>query len=291
MDIREMKYIIMIAETKNMTKAAQKLYISQPALHKALRKVEDELHTTLFYRKGHECFPTDTGLIVLHYINRILDSTNEMKEKILDIQNLKQGNVTIGFPSVVGTLYLPQILIDFQKKYPNISLKTIEAGANELCVLVENGTLDAAIVVRPVRSQSLSEIPLLQDQIVVGINNEHPWAKRSHVTIRDFENVSFNTFDPSFSVHTQLLDLFKINKVSPNIDFCGSSSEFLCEITALSNGIVILPRPIIKSICQDQMALIPFKPTISWELSLAFRKNSYISIAAKVLIKHLQEYF
>ena len=63
MDIREMKYIIMIAETKNMTKAAQKLYISQPALHKALRKVENELHTTLFYRKGHECFPTDTGLI------------------------------------------------------------------------------------------------------------------------------------------------------------------------------------------------------------------------------------
>lgn len=291
MDIREMKYIDMIAQTRSLTQAASLLHISQPALHKALHKVENELGTTLFYRKGHESLPTDTGLIVLEYANRILSTLDEMREKILETQNLKSGSVTIGFPSVVGTLYLPQILINFQKKYPEITLKTIEAGANELCSLVENGSLDMAVVVRPVASQALSEIPLLQDQVVVGVNKDHPWANRNHVTIQDFETVSFNTFEPSFSVHTQLMELFKSNNVTPHIDFCGGSSEFLCQITTLSNGILVLPKPIIASICKEQMALIPFKPAFPWELSLAFRKNSYLSIGAKVLIQHLQEHF
>ena len=80
MDIREMKYIEMIAHTKSLTKAAQKLHISQPALYKSLRKVESEYNTTFFYRKGHESLPTDTGLIVLEYIRRTLESLEEMQE-------------------------------------------------------------------------------------------------------------------------------------------------------------------------------------------------------------------
>ena len=291
MDIREMKYIDMIAQTRSMTKAAQKLHISQPALHKSLRKVEEEFNTTFFYRKGHESLPTDTGLIVLEYARRTLHSLNEMQEKILEVQNLKSGSVTIGFPAVVGTLYLPQALINFQKTYPNISLRTLEAGANELSTLVENGTLDMAILVRPVTHQSLSEIPLFQDQIVAGVTRNHPWFDRSHVTIEDFEAVSFNTFRPDFSVHTQLIDLFKEKNITPHIGFSGSSCGFLCQISMLSNGILVLPRPIIESICKEQMALIPFNPAFLWELSLAFRKNSYLSTSAKALIQHLQEHF
>lgn len=291
MDIREMKYIEMIAQTKSMTKAAQKLHISQPALHKAVRKVEGELGTTFFYRRGHEVFPTDTGLVTLEYTRRTLDALDEMQERIREIQNLKAGSIAFGFPAVVGTMYLPQALIDFQKAYPGVSLKIVEAGANELSALVENGTLDMAILVRPVVHQSLSEIPLLQDQVVVGVTEEHPWHSRGHITIEDFNGVAFNTFSPDFSIHTQLIELFKEKNITPHIGFSGSCSEFLCQISVLSNGVLVLPRPIIESICKDKMKLIPFAPAFRWELSLAFRKNAYLSTSAEALISHLQAYF
>lgn len=291
MDIREMKYIEMIAHTKSLTKAAQKLHISQPALYKSLRKVESEYNTTFFYRKGHESLPTDTGLIVLQYIRRTLESLEEMQEKIEEVQTLQGGSVTFGFPAVVGTLYLPQALIDFQKAYPNVALKMVEAGANELSALVENGTLDMAILVRPVAHHALSEIPLLQDQVVAGVTRNHPWYDRENVTIEDFQGVSFNTFSPDFSVHTQLMELFKEKGVKPHIGFSGSNSEFLCQISMLSGGVLVLPRPIIESICKDQMGLIPFEPAFPWELSLAFRKDSYLSAVAQALIKHLQGHF
>lgn len=291
MDIREMKYIDMIAHTRSLTKAAQTLHISQPALYKSLRKVEAEFNTSFFYRKGHESLPTDTGLIVLEYIRRTLESMDEMQEKVRQIQTLKGGSVTFGFPAVVGTLYLPQALINFQNTYPSVALKIVEAGANELSALVENGTLDMAILVRPVAHQSLSEIPLLQDQVVAGVTRDHPWFGRSSVSIEDFKSVSFNTFSPDFSVHTQLMDLFKETGITPHVGFSGSNCEFLCQISMLSNGILVLPRPIIESICKDQMALIPFDPAFPWELSLAFRKDSYLSTVAEALIKHLQEHF
>ncbi len=291
MDIREMKYIDMIAHTRSLTKAAQNLHISQPALYKSLRKVEAEYNTTFFYRKGHESLPTDTGQIVLEYIRLTLESLEEMQEKVHQIQTLRGGSVTFGFPAVVGTLYLPQALINFQNAYPNVSLKLVEAGANELSALVENGTLDMAILVRPVSHHSLSEIPLLQDQVVAGVTRKHPWFGRSSVSIEDFENVPFNTFSPDFSVHTQLMDRFKESGVTPRIGFSGSNSEFLCQISMLSGGILVLPRPIIESICKDQMGLIPFAPAFPWELSLAFRKDTYLSTVAEALIKHLQKHF
>ena len=291
MDIREMKYIDMIAQTRSITKAAQKLHISQPALHKALRKVEEELNTAFFYRKGHEVLPTDTGLTVLEYIRRTLDSLNEMQEKVMKIQSLASGSITIGFPAVVGTLFLAQALVDFQTAYPGISLKIQEAGANELSTLVENGTLDMAILVRPVAHQSLSEIPLLQGQVVAGVTQKHPWFGRPSVTIEDFTSVPFNTYSADFSVHTQLMDLFKEKSITPHIGFSGSSSEFLCQISMLSNGILVLPGPIIEAICKDQMGLIPFAPAFPWELCLAFRKNSYLSTSAEALIRHLQAHF
>ena len=291
MDIREMKYIEAIAQTRSMIKAAEKLHISQPALHKSLRKTEAEFGTTFFYRKGHESLPTDTGLVVLEYIQTILLSLNDMYKKVQEVQNLQSGKVTIGFPAVVGTLYLPQVLLDFQKKYPGITFKTVEAGANELSTLLENGTLDMAILVRPVAFDSLSEIPLMQDEVVVGVSPDHPWANRGHITIEDLKSVVFHTYRPDFSIHTQLMDRFEEKNITPHLGFCGASSEFLCQIGMLSGGVLILPRPVIKAICGDRMATVPFAPAFPWELSLAFRKNAYLSTGTKALIRHLQKHF
>lgn len=291
MDIREMKYIETIAQTRSMTKAAEKLHISQPALHKSLRKAEAELGTAFFYRRGHESLPTDTGLVVLEHIRNILHSLDEMQQKVQEVRDLRAGKVTIGFPAVVGTLYLPQALVDFQKAYPEIALQTVEVGANELSTLVENGSLDMAILVRPVAHHALDEIPLMQDEVVVGITPEHPWSGRSQVMIGDLESVSFNTYHADFSIHTQLMERFREKNITPRMGFCGGSSEFLCQISMLSGDVLVLPRPIIKAICGDRMATIPFRPSFPWELSLAFRKNAYLSTSAKALIEHLQAHF
>lgn len=91
MELRELKYIASIGKKQNMAQAAQELYISQQALYKSLRKIEDELGTTLFYRRENELLPTDTGQIVLEKSTKIFKYINQMHDEIAATKNLEQG--------------------------------------------------------------------------------------------------------------------------------------------------------------------------------------------------------
>ena len=291
MDIREMRYFTELAKTKNMTKAAQNLYISQPALHKALRKLEAELNTTLFYRQGNEFLPTDTGIILLENSKSILNLVARMEDSIAETKNLKRGKVHLGFPTVVGNLYMPDLLIKFQQIHPNIALHTTESGGAALAHMVTEGELDMAIIMRPVYSDALNEIPIIKNQMVACVNKSHPWASRNFVTIRDFKDVPFVTFDENFNIHTQLLERFRAENIQPDFALTSSSSQFLYKYATLSNSILILPIPMIELYCKDDpIKMIPFSPTFPWELSLIFRKNVFLSTAAKALINFIQEY-
>ena len=138
MDLREMRYIIELSKTKHMTHAANNLFISQPALYKSIRKVETELDTVLFYKRGNELLPTDTGKIVIENAQKILKMASQMEDSITAAKDLKQGEVRFGFTSVVGTMYLPELLVKFQEKYPGIDLHLIEEGGARLKDMTEN---------------------------------------------------------------------------------------------------------------------------------------------------------
>lgn len=291
MELRELKYIAAIGQKQNMAQAAQELYISQQALYKSLRKIEDELGTTLFCRRENELLPTDTGQIVLEKSTKIFKYINQMHDEIAATKNLEQGKVCIGLPSVVASMYMPEPLIQFQKKYPNISLRTVETGGNALAGMVTAGTIDMAIIMRPVYMDTLNELPLIRNQVAAGISPSHPWAKRSFITIKDLENTPFITFDETFNMRAQLTERFNAEHIYPKIAFEGANCQFLSDLSALSDNILVLPRPIIEYYAREPVVTLPFKPAFIWELTLVYPKNTFLSTASKALIRHIQEYF
>ena len=291
MELRELHYIETIGKTRHMTTAAQELFISQTALYKSLRKIESELDCSLFFRKGNELIPTDTGEVVLEKAEKISSLITELKETVAATKNLKRGKLTIGFPSVVGTMFLPNMLLEFQKKYPEITIRTVEAGGNALSGMVISGEIDLAIIMRPVYSDLLNEIPLIKDQVAAGVNPDHPLANRKYITIRDLKDIPFVTFDQTFNMRGQLANKFAAENIPLKTAFDGASCQFLYEISALSNNILVLPRPIINYYSQNTMTTIPFKPSFTWELALIFQKNTFLSNASRALINHIQEGF
>ena len=292
MDIREMQYILEIDKTGHLTQAAHNLFISQPALSKALRKIETELDTPLFYRDGNTLRPTDTGEVVIEKASAILALAEEMSDAVAATKNLSQGKVSLGVPSVVMDMYFSELLIQFQHTYPGIDLHITEEGGTALTSLVASGELDVAIIMRPVYSDMLNEIPIIKNQIVACVNSSHPWAVRNYINIRDFKDIPFITFNSTFNVHTQLMKRFKEEKIYPNILLTSTSCQFLYQYAYQSGNILVLPRPMIEMYCRnDDIRMIPFKPSFSWELCLIFRKNIFLSTASKALISFIQEYF
>lgn len=290
MELRELRYIAEIGSTHRMSAAAQNLHISQPALHNTLKKVEAELGTVLFYRKGHELYPTDTGELVLKAAADADLLMLQMTNSIAATQNLKSGTIKMGFPSIVGSLFLPELLIDFKQKYPQIKLYTSELGGSALVNEVAGGSLDIAIAMRPIHNDALNEIPLIQDHVAVGVSPMHEWAERRYITVNDFQGVPFNTFDPSFNLRAQIEERFRQEGVEPLISFGGKSTRFLYQLSALDGTPLVLPKPVIDYYSQGRMKLIPFRPEFPWELCIIFPRNAFITNACKAMISHIQHY-
>ena len=119
----------------------------------------------------------------------------------------------------------------------------------------------------------------------------HPWEQEDHVTIRDLAGVPFVTFDGTYVVHRQLLGRFRAEDLHPTIACTGASVRYLCEMARLSGHALVLPAPIIRSCTEAKMKILPFEPVFPWELSLVFRKNDFLSNAARALTAHIQGCF
>ena len=129
------------------------------------------------------------------------------------------------------------------------------------------GALDMALIMRPVLSESLNEIPLVMDEVKVGVVPSHPLAERRFVTCADLKDTPIITFDNTFNMRAQLTQRMEKEKIAP----------------------LILPGPIIDYFAEGSLTLIPFHPSFPWELRLIFRKNAYMSVAGKALIGHIQK--
>lgn len=123
MDIREIRYIIEIANTRNMTKAAANLFITQPALSKMLKKVELELGMPLFYREGNVMSPTEAGTLLVEHGTGISQIFDEMDCQLRDLKSMKRGRVILGIPPVIAAFDFPEIIMRFRKHFPNVAVE------------------------------------------------------------------------------------------------------------------------------------------------------------------------
>lgn len=192
-----------------MTKAAANLFITQPALSKMLKKVELELGMPLFYREGNVMSPTEAGTLLVEHGTGISQIFDEMDCQLHDLKSMKRGRVILGVPPVIAAFDFPEIIMRFRKHFPNVAVEVHEYGARKLESMVLDGMMDIAISMHPVLSDDLSEIIIMQDQIVCAMNPDHPLAKCESITLGDLAPYPFNTFPVNFAVYHELVRKFQ----------------------------------------------------------------------------------
>lgn len=233
MDIRELRYIVETAKTCNITKAASNLCISQPALSKSIKKIESELDMTLFFREGNCVIPTEAGKLILKWGETITEDFSALRTELSDLKSMRKGTVVLGVPPVISAFDFPNIILRFRHAFPGIVLRIREAGARKLEESVLDGTIDVAISMRPVVAEGLSEIPLIADQIVCVVTENHTFAQKHAVTIQDLSTASFNTFPEDYAVYQQMLYKCEEQGIVPSIDITSISVDFLLQISNL----------------------------------------------------------
>ncbi|HZG70408.1 MAG TPA: LysR family transcriptional regulator [Chondromyces sp.] len=285
MELRQLIYFLEAAKQKNFTKASESLHISQPALSKMIKSLEEELDMTLIHRSNKTSELTDAGLIVMEYAQKILSQVDEMSTTLNDLTNLKRGSISIGIPPIIGSLYLPNVIAEFHKKYPNISINLTEYGGAKVVKSVEEGEFELGVAVLPVDESEFNIYPIVEDEMKLLIHHHHPLANRDLIHLRELKDEEFIFYHEDFALHDIMWKKFIQEGFEPKILFKSSQWDFMSEMVGANLGVTILPESICNRVENKKVKIVSLEPVTPWNLGVITKKDKYISYATERFIE------
>ena len=174
MEIKELNYLIAIAEEKSISKAADRLYMAQSSLSQFLQTLESSLDSKLFVRTSRGVRLTEAGTIMLKYAYATLAEYHRTQDKIQDLKDLKSGSVILGISGFRGSYLLPPVLNAFKLDYPGIRVQIVEQNSMALEQMLLNGEIDVALLVLPVSDSRIQPTFVMNDEICLIVHENHP---------------------------------------------------------------------------------------------------------------------
>jgi len=292
MDIRHLTYFIEVAHHRSFTKAAQALHITQPSISKMIKILEEELDVILFYRSAKQIELTDAGKALLYQSQQIVNSFQNLTSDLADVINSKKGAITIGLPPMIGSRFFPQIISDFTATHPQISLTLLEVGSEKVQVGIDDGSLDIGVVMLPVDENVFEMFPIVNQLMMLLVHPEHPLAQESMIDFKQLKNENFILFKKSFTLHERIITKCIESGFTPNIVFQSSHWDFIAEMVAINLGVALLPQCICNDLDPERIKIIAIaEPMIHWQLGVIWKKDRYLSFAAKEWLTYTSKCF
>lgn len=173
MQLRDIQYAVAVGSHLSFSKAANALYISQPALSQSIRRLEKELGALLFVRENNTVRLTAAGRIFVEDGIEILRMSNALKTKMSDIVNLRELHLRLGISTFYSNCYLPRIIPAFRSQYPSITLEIVEETSNVLEEITVEGKIDCCMIPAPLDSDQLDSQIIYQEQILLAVPSGH----------------------------------------------------------------------------------------------------------------------
>lgn len=284
MELRQLQLFLEVAKHKSITKAAEAMHLSQPALSKSIRALEEELGMTLIIRTNKTSDLTDAGRIVLEYSQKMVSVLSEMKTTLNDITNLSRGQIDIGLPPFIGSLFFPRVMAKFHHAFPNIELNITEYGGARVVKSVEEGEFELGVAVLPINEQQFDVYPIVEEEMKLLVYKDHHLAARQVVDIKELKDEEFIFYHEEFALNQIMRNHFIAAGFEPNILFMSSQWDLMTEMVAANLGITILPQSICNRAFNSDLQVIDLKQPILWRLAVLTKKDRYISNAGRTFI-------
>lgn len=291
MDIRTLRYFVEVVRQQSFTRAAQKMFVTQPTISKMLRNLEDELGCTLLIRDGRKLLMTDTGQVVYQRGLTILAEFRQLEAELGDINHLNRGVLRLGIPPMVGMLMTGPISL-YRQRYPGVELRISEFGGLTVQQAVMNGELDLAVTALPVEDEHVfSTLPLFRHPLCVLVPRSGPWTSRTSIEPAELAAHPLLIYNEDFSLSRQLMHLFQEHGFTPRIAVRSGQWDFLAAMVQAGIGLAILPEPICQKLDKATLMWLPLESELSWQLGMIWREGVYISQSAQAWIACCKEFW
>ena len=187
MNIRDLKYIIAVAETRHFGKAAERCFVIQPTLSGQIKKLEEELGITIFERTRRSVEITPVGESILTHARQVMEQVDAIEQLALASRDPLAGPLRIGVIPTLSPYLMPLIMAPLQKQHPQMKLVLSEELTEVLLQRLQNHEIDAALLATPVENPALASMPLFDEPFWVAYPRKHDFYHREKVTLRDLD--------------------------------------------------------------------------------------------------------
>jgi DNA-binding transcriptional LysR family regulator len=299
MDLKQVEYILKIAEENNISHAAEKLYITQSALNQQLLKLEKDLGTPLFHRARGNWSLTEAGKIYVENARELLQIKKNTYDQIHDISNKQNGRLSIGYTPARGIEMFSAVYPDFHAAFPEITVEPVEGRVHELQSMIANDSLDIAFVTLN-RSDYTNDsyIKLFDEEIFIALPKEHPLSAcaspdgepYAQIDIKQLSDEPFVLMDKYSTMRSVIDMIFTENMFHPRVLFEIRDNTTILTLVRSNICCSLMPEYYDKS-HPEGIAWFALPSHPSWEVCVCHKKSRYLSKAAKYFIELVKEHW
>ena len=295
MELNQIKYFQTIAEEGSFTKAAQKLYLSQPALSKSMARLESELGVELFTRQGMRLELNTVGRLFLSQMETAMRQIADGVQCVRDQAGLEQGCVSIALSE---SIELDHLFEQFLCDYPNVHFQEKYYPIDEIGAKLLDGTCDFAVLSQQLCSPNINWLPLFDDHICVLLSRSHPLANRNKIFAEQLSQERIAQGDRSFRSHNYVREICARAGFEPNIIYEGGNPGMVGRLVDRGLAIALVPKSITLALGQyvptlnESSITIPLAdPQPPRVIGIASVFGHYQSKAALALYDRVQDFY
>lgn len=274
MNLRDLHYLVAVADLRSFIQAADQCCISQPTLSTQIKKMEDSLGVQIFERTNKKVLPTELGEQIIASARRILREVDTIKELAENAQDPLAGNFRLGAFPTLSTYIFPGLVPAIKQALPKIRLILIEEKTDVLVAQLKQGAIDAALLALPIEDDYLETKRLFDDDFLLAVAKGHPFAVKNSIAPSDLFNQQMLLLDEGHCLRGQALQICQLNHAEEQQDVRATGLETLRQMVKAGTGITFMPRIAIRE-HEDDIHYIPFdKPAPKRTIGLVWRKTS-----------------
>jgi LysR family transcriptional regulator, transcription activator of glutamate synthase operon len=289
MELLQLKYFQTVANLQHVTKAAEELNITQPSLSIMISRLEDELGTLLFERKGRNIRLNEAGKILLTHVNKIFSEIESAKAEIRDMTGNDSRLIRI---ATTNSTFLSGVMKEYFLRHPKVKIRQLLRSGHSIESGLKKGEIDLGITAPPIQDPEIEHTILQEEEIVLVVPSTHRFAGRKSIRLKEVESDSFISLAENYSYKKITDNLCHLAGFTPNIIF-EVDDGLLHEILQLGYGIALVPISIFYKI--NHSSSLTFirisEPRCQLVVGLSWLKDKYLPKATNGFKDFILSYY
>ena len=290
--LKDLRYLVAVADTRHFGRAADKCFVSQPTLSAQLKKLEDYLGVQLIERQPKNVSLTEAGEQIVARARRMLEASEEVVALARAHRDPLAGRLRVALLPTIGPYLLPRVSQPIRKELGRLELRLYEYQTEQILERLETGDIDLGILALPIHADGFETRELFTEPFVVAMPDQHRLAKRDTVKIEDLNGETLLLLEDGHCLRDQALEVCSRVDLHEKQDFRATSLETLRQMVATGAGITLLPELASQGAYGNArgVTIRPFaRPAPSRQVGAVWRKTSARRVAIDAVCKIIHD--